>query len=115
MEKDNKETIDISSPPQSMTEAMHRHFVTKENVAVVDDNICIRGGVPCMYALHKKKGEKNSPPYETCEFKNKMDDFLYGALKSGLVLHLTIDHCDHYQPENDISTIAQQMQTVRVE
>jgi len=110
-----KENLDISSSPSQMTGAMIKHFVTKESVATISDDICIRGGQPCIYAPHKRKGEKNSPPYETCEFKNKMDDFLYGALKSGLVLQIEIAHCDHYQPENDLSAMAEQMERVGID
>ena len=111
---EEKNNIDFSSSPKEMTEAMRKHFVTKEQVATIDDSICIRSGNVCIYAPHKKKGEKNSPSYETCEFKNKMDDFLYGALKSGLILQIEIAHCDHYSPENDISVMASQMQNVRL-
>lgn len=108
----NDENIDISHSPPQMTGAMIKHFVTKDHVAYVADDICIRGGQACVYAPHKKKGEKNAPSYETCEFKNKMDDFLYGALKSGLVLQIEIAHCDHYQPGDNIEFIADQMETV---
>lgn len=99
---------DISVNPQVMTEAMHKHFNIREIVASINDEICIKNGQPCIYASNKKKGVSISES-ETCEFKNQMDDFLYGALKSGLIINLHILHCDHYEPENSMETLSKNM------
>ena len=42
---------DVSQAPERMTGAMYKHFVTKENVSIIDErHACVRNGVPCIYA-----------------------------------------------------------------
>lgn len=108
-------TINISDIPDPipMTPAMEKHF-SREEIAVINDSICVRNGIPCEYAQNKII--KNSNNEETCAFKNAMDDFLYGSLKSGLILHINIAHCDHYTSTgNDIESLSRHMISMKDE
>ena len=103
---------DVSQAPERMTGAMYKHFVTKENVSIIDErHACVRNGVPCIYAPHLSKRPEEVGE-ESCAFKDQIDKFLLGSLKSGLVLTVDISHCDHYKPENDLETLAHQMEIV---
>lgn len=88
---------DFSIPAPIMNEAMK--LDAKGLISsTIYENTCYRKGKCCIYAPNLK----DPSDLGSCEFKDAMDDFMYGCIKSGLIVDIAINFCEHFESESNI-------------
>lgn len=97
LKKNKNKNQDISIPAPPMNEAMT--LDAKGLISsTIYENTCYRKGKCCIYAPNLK----DPSSLGSCEFKDAMDDFMYGCIKSGLIVDISINFCEHFESDSNI-------------